>query len=184
MLQESQARTFALNQPVFIIGFMGAGKSTVSRCLAALCGVHAVDVDERLETRERRVIADIFSEDGEDHFRRLETEYLTEIAQGDPCLVSCGGGVVKRPENVRIMKRAGFVVYLAVTAEVSAARISDAQSRPLFKTVEVARRTMAEREPLYEAAADVRIEAGNRPVSEIAAEIRDILLDRGILGTV
>jgi shikimate kinase len=184
MLQEGQGRTFTLNQPVFIIGFMGAGKSTVSQCLAALCGMHVVDADGYLETRERRVIADIFSEDGEDHFRRLETECLAEIAQGDPCLVSCGGGVVKRPENVRIMKEAGFVVYLAVTAEVAAARIPDAQSRPLFKNLEVARRTVAERAPLYEAAADVRIEADNRPVSEIAAEIRDILMDRGILSTV
>ena len=166
---------YRLTKPVFLIGFMGSGKTSVADYLARERGLSAVDADDYLEACEGRSIASIFAEDGEGHFRDLETRYLRELAEGEPCLVSTGGGVVKRPENVAIMSERGFVVYLRTTAEESAARIPDSSSRPLFKNLETARVTLSEREPLYEAAADIRVETVGRPVEEIAQEVLSIL---------
>ena len=83
-----------LARPVFFVGFMGAGKTSVSRRLARLCGIASIDMDSYIERREGRRIRDIFAEDGEGRFRDLETQVLREMTQGDPALVSCGGGVV------------------------------------------------------------------------------------------
>jgi shikimate kinase len=181
MAQRKHAGGYTLSKPVFFIGFMGAGKTSVSQFLAKTCGLASIDADEYLELLEDRIIADIFAEDGEDYFRNLETQYLKELAQRKPRLVGCGGGVVKRPENVRIMNQSGYVVHLGVTAEAATERVPNTESRPLFKNLEVARRTVAEREPLYDEAADVRVETTGRSVPEIATEVRDILLEQGIL---
>lgn len=172
---------YTLTKPVYFIGFMGAGKTSVSQYLALTLGLASLDADEYLELLEDRVIADIFAEDGEDAFRDLETRYLEEISERSPRLIGCGGGVVKRAENVRIMKEHGYVVYLGVTADEAAARIPNTDSRPLFKNLEVARKTVAEREPLYEAAADVYVSTTGREVPEIADEVRDRLLESGVL---
>ena len=169
-----------LTKPVFLIGFMGSGKTTTADYLAREHGLSAIDADDYLEAREGRIIADIFAEDGEGHFRDLETRYLRELAEGEPRLVSTGGGVVKRPENVTIMRERGFVVYLRTTAEEAAARIPDSSSRPLFKNLETARTTLAERKPLYEAAADIQIETVGRPVEERAQEVLSALEHAGV----
>lgn len=173
---------YELTKPVFFIGFMGAGKTSVSQQLAVTHGLASIDADEYLELRENRVIADIFAEDGEEFFRDLETDVLRDLAQRTPRLIGCGGGVVtKRPENAKIMKEHGFVVYLMVTADGAAKRIPNTDSRPMFKNLETARKTIVERAPQYEAAADVSVQTEGRSVPEIAEEIADILLDRGIM---
>ncbi len=172
---------YELSKPVYFIGFMGAGKTSVSQYLAKTLGLASIDADEYLELLEDRVIADIFAEDGEDSFRTLETRYLEELSRRSPRFIGCGGGVVKRPENGRLMQDTGCVVYLLVTADEAAARIPNTDSRPLFKNLEVARSTVAEREPLYESAADIIVDTTGRTVPEIAAEVHDILLERGVL---
>lgn len=169
-----------LTEPVYLIGFMGAGKSSVARILSSTLGVQSVDADDYLESREGRVIADVFAQDGEDAFREMETRYLEELSQL-PRIISTGGGVVKNPENVRVMHEHGFVVYLLVTAEAAAARIPDASTRPLFKDLETARVTIEGRRPLYEVAADACVDTVGRPVNDIAAEIARILRTHGIL---
>ena len=89
--------------------------------------------------------------------------------------------VSKRPENAQIMKEAGFVVYLKVSADAAAARIPNTESRPMFKNLDTARKTIVERAPQYEAAADVEIETENRSIREVAEEVVAVLLDRGIM---
>lgn len=181
-MTQHHAGRYVLNKPVFFIGFMGAGKTSVSQQIAVTCGVASIDADEYLELREDRIIADIFAEDGEEAFRDIETDVLRDLARRSPRLIGCGGGVVtKRPENAEIMKNAGFVVYLKVSADAAAARIPNTESRPMFKDLNTARKTIIERQPQYEAAADVEVETENRSIRDVAEEVVAILLERGIM---
>ncbi|MDO5335509.1 MAG: shikimate kinase [Coriobacteriia bacterium] len=181
-MSQPNAIHYELTCPVFFIGFMGAGKTSVSQQLAVTYGLASIDADEYLELRENRIIADIFAEDGEDYFRDLETDVLKDLAARSPRLIGCGGGVVtKRPENARIMKESGFVIYLMVTADGASKRIPNTDSRPMFKNLETARRTIVERAPQYEAAADVAIQTEGRSVPDIAQEVAAILLEQGVM---
>ena len=178
----THAGKFYLTKPVFFIGFMGAGKTSISQQIAVTCGVASIDADEYLELREDRIVADIFAEDGEEAFRDIETDVLRDLAKRSPRLIGCGGGVVtKRPVNAQIMKETGYVVYLKVSADGAAARIPNTASRPMFKNLETARKTIVEREPQYEAAADVSVDTEGRTIREVADEVVELLLDAGVL---
>lgn len=180
--ESTNASHYSLTKPVFFIGFMGAGKTSVSQQIAVTCGVASIDADEYLELREDRIIADIFAEDGEEAFRDIETDVLRDLAARSPRLIGCGGGVVtKRPENAEIMREAGYVVYLKVTADGAAARIPNTDSRPMFKNLETARKTIVEREPQYEAAANIAVQTEGRTIREVAEEVVEHLLEAGIL---
>lgn len=170
-----------LARPVFFVGFMGAGKTSVSRRLARLCGIASIDMDSYIERREGRRIRDIFAEDGEGHFRDLETQVLREMTQGDPVLVSCGGGVVLRPENRAILREGGFVVFLKVQADEAKSRISDPSTRPLLGDAEAARKTNAGRLPLYEEVADATVDTSGKGVTALAYKVKSILEKEGIL---
>lgn len=174
-------RPMHLERPVFFVGFMGAGKTSVSRKVARLAGMSSIDLDSYIERRSDKPIKDIFAESGEESFRALETATLRELAQGEPTLISCGGGIVLAPANRDILKTSGFVVYLQVTADEAASRISDISTRPLFGNPEQARRTIAERLPLYEEVADVCLDTSRRSTGSLAHEVLDILKQEGIL---
>ena len=120
------AERMELTRPVFFVGFMGAGKTSVARRLARTCGVASVDMDTYIERREGKKVKEIFAEGGEEGFRAIETDVLRELgAKPDPLLISCGGGVVVTPANHDVFREAGFVVYLEVTAD-EAVRVSTA----------------------------------------------------------
>lgn len=172
---------YELTRPVFFIGFMGAGKTSVARKLARMCGVGSVDMDTYLERREGKKVKDIFEESGEDAFRAIETEVLCELMGKDPLLISCGGGVVTRPENREMLEQGGFVVFLYVDVEEAASRISDKSSRPLFQDLEAARQRNEERLPYYQAAANITVDTSGKGVSAIAREVRYLLKREGVL---
>lgn len=171
-----------LNRNVFLIGFMGAGKSTVARKMARSCGVSALDMDKYIERNYGKSIPEIFDEGGEELFRSIETETLRELANSEePMLISCGGGIVKSEENRRLMKEGGTVVHLLVDADEAASRISDKSSRPLFNDIESARRLCSERLPLYEDAADFTVPTGGRDLRDISRQVKKYLIEEGIL---
>lgn len=171
-----------LTRPVFFIGFMGAGKTSVSRRLARTCGVASVDMDTYLERCAGKRVKEIFAEVGEEGFRAMETEVLEELAtSAEPMLVSCGGGVILREENRAILAERGFVVYLQVTADEAASRISDISTRPLFQNLEAARARNDERRPLYEGAANITVNTAGKSVNAIAWEVSRLLEKEGIL---
>ena len=173
---------YTLKCPVYFVGFMGAGKTTVARRLARLVRLSCVDLDSFLERREGKTCAEIFAESGEAGFRDIETDVLSHFAyETDPMIVSCGGGIIKRPANRKILKESGFVIYLQVSADEAAVRIGDASSRPMFKNLEVARRTNEERKPLYLEVADAWVKTSKKSVWQITNEVEDILIKSGIL---
>lgn len=176
--------SFSVNhlvKPVFLIGFMGAGKTSTARRLARVCHVASVDMDTYIERREGKNIKDIFDEIGETGFRRLESEVLNELANADPLIISCGGGVILSEDNRLILKEKGFVVYLRVSAGEAANRISDLSSRPLFTNLESAERIIASREPFYEEVADAIIDTSAKNVYQITKELKSILQREDIL---
>lgn len=176
------ATRYILTKPVFFIGFMGAGKTSVSQQLAVTYGLASIDADEYLELREDRIIADIFAEDGEEFFRDLESDVLLDLAKRSPRLIGCGGGVVtKRPQNAVIMRQHGYVVYLKVSAEAAAARIPNTESRPMFKNLDTARKTIVERMPQYEAAAHASVDTEGRTIRDVTEDVAKILLDEGVM---
>ena len=172
---------YELKRPVFFVGFMGAGKTSVARRLARQCHVASVDMDTYLERREGKKVKAIFAESGEEGFRALETDVLGELAAKEPLLVSCGGGVVTREENRAILERAGFVVHLKVSADEAAGRISDTSTRPLFQNLDAAREGGEERGPLYERVADATVDTAGKSVPAIAREVQNVLVKEGVL---
>ncbi len=177
-----QQAPMQLLRPVFFVGFMGAGKTSVARRLARTCGISSVDMDTYLERREGRRVKEIFADVGEEGFRAIETDVLEELSQKEErLLVSCGGGVVTREENRAILRDAGFVIHLEVTVDEAAARISDKSTRPLFQDIEAARARCAERAPLYASVADAEIDTAGKSVPRIAREVQRVLEKEGVL---
>jgi shikimate kinase len=145
---------------IFLVGFMGAGKSTVAGKLAERLGLAAIDIDDVVETESGRSITAIFSEDGESVFRGMESDVLESLGRRDPSVVACGGGIVLHPSNRAALKRMGTVVYLSVTAEEALARVGDCGTRPILAGAAgaLAPTLLAAREGLYRSVADVVVD--------------------------
>jgi shikimate kinase len=117
-----------------LVGFMGTGKSTVSRVLAERLGCPAVDIDAEIVRREERTIADIFAQRGEAAFRAAETAALADVLRsGQRQVVATGGGAVLAPANRELMLAHGYVVALTADPEQIIARVREDSSRPLLQ---------------------------------------------------
>ncbi|GEM_PF-2128375 len=127
--------TYMLSCPVFLIGFMGAGKTTTGRFLGMMYGIPHVDSDTYIEEQAHTSIANIFATKGEEFFRQKESACLSFLSKLDPpAIVSCGGGIVVRKKNIQLMREAGVVVWLTENANDARRRIPNASTRPLFKS--------------------------------------------------
>ncbi len=181
MLKNSKnmQKKILFNSNIFLIGFMGAGKSTIAKALCNLYGMEQVEMDALIEERQGISIAQIFAEYGEPYFRKLETELLMEFGEKTGFVVSCGGGVAMRQENVDHMKKNGHVVLLRALPETIYARVKDSTNRPLLNSdmsVRYITELMDVRRAKYEAAADLAVETDGKNANVIAEEIMDKLL--------
>ena len=142
--------------PIFLIGFMASGKTTVGRLLAERLDWNFVDLDKVIEDEAGKTVADIFAAEGEDGFRKRETEALREVAKRRKTVVATGGGAPCREENVEAMLGAGRVFWLDVTPDEAVRRAGKASGRPLLDgaddPVEVARKLMDSRRSFYKRA--------------------------------
>lgn len=159
---------------VVLIGFMGAGKSTIAELLRTGWGMERIEMDALIEEREGMRISKIFETKGEPYFRDLETELLIELQARSNAVISCGGGVPMRERNVAEMKKNGRVVLLTAHPETILERVKDNHDRPLIennKTVEGISALMEARRERYMAAADLVIETDQKTGEEICREL-------------
>jgi shikimate kinase len=159
---------------VYLVGLPGSGKSEVGRMLAERLGIPFVDLDEEIERETGVSVKDIFEREGEPGFRAREKQALSRISARNRAVVACGGGVVIDPDNRAVMRAGGSVVWLDVDPATAAGRVEFGADRPLLGSRDDLDRLAAERRPLYEAAATVRVDAG-REAGAVADEIRERL---------
>jgi shikimate kinase len=161
-------------QSIVLIGFMGAGKSSTGRALARKTGLLHFDTDEIVSKRFGLSVTEIFVQLGEEEFRDAETEALKQFSEAAPAIIVTGGGIVLRPENVKMLRELGRVVSLEADEETLFRRISRRATRPLLQT-ENPRATMVKllrvRDPLYRAAADVQLDTSRLTHDEVADAI-------------
>lgn len=157
-----------LSKHIFLIGFMGVGKTTTSHKLRDKLQVKELDTDAMIVEQEGRSISEIFAKSGEEYFRQLETDLLDTLATKEPCVVSCGGGMAMREVNVEKMKTCGTVVFLTATPETIYQHVKNSTNRPLLNgnmNIPYITELMQAREPKYQAAADITIQTdGLNPV--------------------
>lgn len=161
-------------ETIFLIGFMGAGKSTVARELERRLGARRVEMDAAIAECEGMPISEIFEKYGESYFRDAETKLLRELASEEGIIVSCGGGAVLREENAALMKECGRIVLLQARPETIYARVKNSTERPILNgnmNVEYIRGLMEQRSGRYLAVADLIVETDEKSVSGIAEEI-------------
>lgn len=159
-----------------LIGFMGAGKTTVSRELSKMTGRKELDMDAYIVDREGMTIKDMFDRFGEEYFRQKETESLIEIMDMDDLIVSCGGGVVVKDENVDHMKNGGVIVLLTATPQTTLDRVKNSTDRPILNgnmNIEFITELMNKRKDRYLSVADIIVETDDKSVFDICTEIMD-----------
>jgi shikimate kinase len=163
---------------IFLIGFMGAGKSTIAKELQKRLNMNLVEMDARIVEEQGMSINDIFAQYGETHFRDIESQLILTIGDEGSTVVSCGGGVVLRPQNTEYMKKSGKVVYLKTSPETIFERVRYSTDRPILNgnmNVEYIAGLLEKRRPLYEGAADITVVTDNRSCEEICSEIVQLL---------
>lgn len=165
---------------LYLIGFMGVGKTTIGKQIAALNKVVFIDTDSQIEKETSKSIKEIFETDGEIAFRKLETDTIRSINR--KAIIACGGGLPAHNNNIEYLKHKGTVIYLKASTETLIKRLEkNKNKRPLIskltndKLLEFIRKILKEREKTYKQA-DYTIETDNKTVKEVLREINSLLL--------
>ncbi len=161
-------------QNIILIGFMGAGKSTVGRHLAAALNWKFIDTDSMIEEVTAMTVSDIFRRYGEDRFRFEESLVVKKVCSNRNCVISTGGGTVMNPENLALLKQSGAVIYLYASLEEILKRVGSSE-RPLLKrSPEEVFLLWQSRQKTY-AQAHYTVDTTNMGVEEAAKEILRLL---------
>ena len=159
---------------IFLVGMMGAGKTTLGKALARRLEREFVDTDRVLVERTGVAVATIFEIEGEEGFRRRESAILEELAQRGDCVVATGGGAILSADNRRLMRAAGTVVYLRSRLESLWERTRQDTSRPLLRTPNP-KKTLADlleqRDPLYREAAHIVVDTGSQSAATLVSRV-------------
>jgi len=162
-----------VQENIALVGFMGAGKTTVGRLLADRLGMRFVDMDDMIVEREGKSITRIFAEDGEPHFRSVERSIVVELSSQRGWIIGAGGGIVLNPDNIIDFGRSGRVVCLWAGPETILERVRNDTSRPLLAEGDKLRKIaelLEKRRALYEAI-PLRVDTTGKTPAEVADEI-------------
>ncbi len=159
---------------IALIGFMGVGKTTVGEILAERLGLKFFETDKLIEQRAGMTIPEIFRELGEIAFRDFEIEVTREISEQENVVISCGGGIVLNQINIDRLRLKSIIVYLSASPIIILGRVNHSKRvRPLLNTankVAAVRRLLKDRKPLYERAADMKVDV-SRSAEDVAEKI-------------
>jgi shikimate kinase len=161
---------------IYLVGFMGTGKTAVGKELARKKQWQFVDLDELIELKEKRVIADIFAKEGEPYFRKIEQETLKQVAREKKFVVACGGGIVINPYNIKIMKDTGIIICLTARPDAILNRTQGFTHRPLLNVANPKKQIellMKLRAPYY-AEADKTIDTSKLSVEQVVKKILEV----------
>jgi len=160
------------NESIYLIGFMGAGKTSIGQVLGEKTGLPVIDTDERFEEYTGMAIKDFFEQYGEECFRDKETEILLNLPDR-PSIVTTGGGIILKEKNRQFLKESGRVVFLQCKPEVFLERLKEDQTRPLIKNKSVAEisNMYEKRLPLYLESTSITIDTSDFSIEEAAETI-------------
>ncbi|UFT97758.1 shikimate kinase [Radiobacillus kanasensis] len=159
---------------IYLIGFMGSGKSSVSSCLAEHLKWDAKDTDRELEQYYNETIPDIFAKKGEETFRQYESHILQQMPETES-VIATGGGIIGKQENREWMKSNGIVVFLQTSWDTIKDRLSEDTARPLWKDPDSTYLLYEHRLPLYEETAHLNIRTDQKSPDEIAEDIISLI---------
>lgn len=171
---------------IVLIGFMGTGKTSTGKVLAQRLGKAFIDMDSRIEEEQGVSIPEIFETKGEPHFRQLEKDLVKKLSERANAVISTGGGTIKDPENVALLKKSGLIVCLTASPEVILERTERKGERPVLDGADKGDRLsaieklLAEREQFYKQA-DYFIDTGDMSPLQVAERIVHTLKSRGEL---
>ena len=158
-----------------LVGFMGTGKTAVAKALARRLNKEFIELDSLIEEKAGKSIPEIFRQDGEAAFRRLESEVTEQAAGRKNAVFAGGGGIVLNKINIEHLKKECVIVYLTASPEVILKRTAGAKNkRPLLEVADRAQRVrelLKQRQPLYEQAADIKIDTSGLNINSIAGQI-------------
>lgn len=162
---------------IYLVGFMGTGKSTVGKALAKVLNKEFKDLDELIEEREKIKIVEIFEQFGEQYFREVETAVVREISEKENLVIATGGGVVVNEENFSLLKKSGTLITLVASPEAIYERIKDSTERPLLNVenpLDTIKRMLFER-AYYYIKSDFIVDTTEREIDDIISEICELI---------
>jgi shikimate kinase len=158
---------------IYLIGFMGTGKTAVGKELAKKKKWQFIDLDELIELKQKRSVSDIFAQEGEPYFRKVEKLALKDVAREKKFVVGCGGGIIIDKDNIAVMKRTGMVICLIAKPQVILDRTSDCTHRPLLNVPDPKKQIemlLKLRAPYY-AQADKTVDTSKSSIKEVVDNI-------------
>lgn len=168
-----------MTKRIYLIGFMGVGKSSTAAKLSKNIGYELIDTDKLIEERQGRKISEIFATDGEDYFRKLEQEAIRSTFKLENIIVSTGGGLACFFDNLKEMKEHGVVISLNASAETILKRTAKDTARPLLQAEENEKllkiKTLLQKRAYYYMNADFMLDVNKLSVSQVEKEIRELI---------
>ncbi|MGQ9781776.1 MAG: shikimate kinase [Nitrososphaeria archaeon] len=168
---------------IVLIGFMATGKTTVAKAVARRLGKKYVSTDDMVVKKSKKTITQIFEEEGEGAFRKMEMEAIVEAAKMKNAVIDCGGGAVLNRINIERLKQDGVIISLKASPDIIVERNSrDGRRRPLLEVKnppKTIRELLAHRAPLYTSSADYEIDTTDLTVEQVVTKIVEILQDVG-----